>query len=76
MAIVVDKTEDIKGKIAVSENKKKDIQKEIKKLQKTLEEYKKMSNEILKKIKDSTGVRETMARRASTAIAEVRQTRE
>ena len=35
-----------------------------------------MSNEILKKIKDSTGVRETMARRASTAIAEVRETRE
>ena len=41
-----------------------------------LTELKRMVNNIQKEIKDSTGVRESMARKASTATAEVRETRE
>jgi hypothetical protein len=40
-----------------------------------LTELKRMVNNIQKEIKDSTGVRESMARKASTATAEVRETR-
>lgn len=75
-AIVHDKTENIDQKTLNNQGKKKEIEGEIKKMEINLTELKRMVNNIQKEIKDSTGVRESMARKASTATAEVRETRE
>ena len=75
-AIVVDKTETIKIKTNNNEGKKKEIEGEIKKFEVNLTELKKIVNNLQKEIKDSTGTRESMARKASSATTEVRETRE
>lgn len=72
---MIDKTGVIKDKTVNNESKKKEIETEIKKMEGNLTELKRMVNNIQKEIKDSTGVRESMARKASTATAEVRETR-
>lgn len=74
--MVNDKTENIKLKSANNENKKKEIEVEIRKMENTLTELKKVVNTINKEIKDSTAVRESMARKASVANTEVRETQE
>lgn len=66
---MIDKTGVIKDKTANNESKKKEIETEIKKMEGNLTELKRMVNNIQKEIKDSTGVRESMARKASTATA-------
>lgn len=45
-------------------------------MENTLTELKKIVNNINKEIKDSTAVRESMARKASVANTEVRETQE
>lgn len=55
--IVNDKTENIKLKSTNNENKKKEIEVEIRKMENTLTELKKIVNNINKEIKDSTAVR-------------------
>lgn len=66
---MIDKTGVIKDKTVNNESKKKEIETEIKKMEGNLTELKRMVNNIQKEIKDSTGVRESMARKASTATA-------
>lgn len=73
---MVDKTETIKIKTNNNEGKKKEIEGEIKKFEVNLTELKKIVNNLQKEIKDSTGTRESMARKASSATTEVRETRE
>ena len=65
--VVNDKTENIKLKSTNNEGKKKEIELEIKKMENTLTELKKIVSNIKKEIKDSTAVRESMARKASVA---------
>ena len=65
--VVNDKTENIKLKSTNNEGKKKEIELEIKKMENTLTELKKIVSNINKEIKDSTAVRESMARKASVA---------
>ena len=74
--LVTDKTENVKLKSANSEYKKKEIEVEIRKMENNLTELKKVVNNVQKEIKDSTAVRESMARKASVAASEVRETRE
>lgn len=71
-ALVVDKTETIKAKTANNEAIKKNFETEIKKYEANLTDLKKIVNNLQKEIKDSTGTRESMARKASSATTEVR----
>lgn len=76
MNIVVDKTDNIILRSTNSEAKRKEVEKEIDKMELNLTELKRMVNTKQKEIKDSTAVRESMARKASVANGEVRETRE
>ena len=74
--LLIDKNEGLEEKSKKNEQKKRDIQEEIKKMEERLEGLKKQVSIIQKEIKDSTAVRESMARKASVATNEVRETRE
>lgn len=73
---IENKTLDIKGRVQDSETYKKNILEEIIKKEKTLGDLKRNVQETEKKVNNLTEMRESMARKASSAMAEVRSTQE
>lgn len=67
--LVTDKTEDKSKEKLLIENKIQELEKEIL-------EFQQIETNALKTIKNLSGLRESMARKASSAMAEVRETRE
>lgn len=67
--LVADKTHD-------KNEEKKLIEAKIVELEKEIHEFQQIENNALKTIKNLSGLRESMARKASSAMAEVRETRE
>ena len=69
---LADKHESFEEKGKRNEQSKKEVQDKIKKMEDILFNLKKEVNSTQKEIKDSTAVRESMARKASVATNEVR----
>ena len=75
MIVIDNKTTDIKGRVLDSETYKKNILDQISKREKTLIELKKSVQVTEKEVDKLTELRETMARKASSAMSEVRKTK-
>lgn len=73
--LLLKKWEGFEERVKKNQVKKKQIEEKIKKMEDDLNRLKKEGSVLLKQIKDSTAVRESMARKASVATREVRETR-
>lgn len=73
---IENKMVEVKGRVSDSENYKKSILDQIAKREKTLVDLKKNVQLTEKQVNNLTEMRESMARKASSAMAEVRATRE